>query len=190
MPAFSRIYGGHTAIFGRLISWNTRQDDAYFRFHIASSLVYGQQLGWIHPEIVDDPVQFPFLKKMVQLRWQYHDFFAEAEMLRPAEITGDIPLLDSESALRCQYLTHEKAVVSGAWEDASGNRRLFIINASDKETDCVISVPQAEYALCKDYLQLAEIDGLILEMIENQNGMLHLHCHIAKKGYGVIAWQK
>ncbi|MBE5772168.1 MAG: hypothetical protein E7336_12465 [Clostridiales bacterium] len=190
VPAFSRIYGGHTAIFGRLISWNTRQDDAYFRFHIASSLVYGQQLGWIHPEIVDDPVQFPFLKKMVQLRWQYHDFFAEAEMLRPAEITGDIPLLDSESTLRCQYLTHEKAVVSGAWEDASGNRRLFIINASDKETDCVISVPQAEYALCKDCLQLAEIDGLILEKIENQNGMLHLHCHIAKEGYGVIAWQK
>lgn len=35
VPAFSRIYGGHTAIFGRLISWNTRQDDAYFRFHIA-----------------------------------------------------------------------------------------------------------------------------------------------------------
>ncbi|MBR2847920.1 MAG: hypothetical protein IKB87_00515 [Clostridia bacterium] len=188
VPAHSQIYGGRTAIFGRVITQNKRDDADYFRFQIGQSLVFGQQLGWIHPEIVNDPVQFPFLKKMANLRYKYRDFFAEAEMLRPPMVTGDVPLLDCESFLRAQMWNHEKLVVAGTWEDQAKNRRMFAVNASAKTVEVTLSVPEDEYRLPEKAPAFADGEGIEIVSETSENGMRKLELRIAPEGFGVMSW--
>ena len=187
VPAFPQVYGGHVSFFGRVITWNKRKDAAYFRFHIAQSLVWGQQLGWIHPELVDDPEQFPFLKKMALLRWRHREFFTEAEMLRPPEITGGMELLDSESMLRLPLMTHEKCVVAGGWEDAAGQRLLFIINSGKQPAEIELTVRADEYRL-PDSVTLTEEDGCALRSQTDEHGKTVFALHLDGEGYGVIGW--
>lgn len=188
VPAYSRVYGGRTAIFGRVITQNKRDDVDYFRFNIAQSLLYGQQLGWIHPEIVDDPVQFPFLKKMAAIRWDNCDFFAEAEMLRPPVVEGKMSLLDCEAYLRGQIWNHEKLAMAGAWEDASGKRSLFVINAGGSTAEVTVSVYEDEYDLPEIIDAFDTQDGFKLLGMESENGIRKLHCRIAPEGVGILNW--
>ncbi len=188
VPAHSRVYGGRTAIFGRVITNNKRDDVDYFRFNIAQSLIYGQQLGWIHPEIVNDPVQFPFLKKMAQLRWERRDFFAEAEMLRPPVVEGKMPLLNCSAFLRGQIWNHEKLAMAGAWEDAEGKRSLFVINAGGTEADVTLSVYENEYHLPETIDAFDVQDGFKLVGMTSENGIRKLHCKIKPEGVGILNW--
>ena len=160
----------------------------YFRFNIAQSLLYGQQLGWIHPEIVNDPVQFPFLKKMAQLRWERRDFFAEAEMLRPPVVEGKMPLLDCSAFLRGQIWNHEKLAMAGAWEDMEGKRSLFVINAGGTEADVTLSVYEDEYNLPETIDAFDTQDGFKLLGMTSENGIRKLHCRIKPEGVGILNW--
>jgi len=188
VPAHSRVYGGRTAIFGRVITNNKRDDVDYFRFNIAQSLIYGQQLGWIHPEIVDDPIQFPFLKKMANLRWERRDFFAEAEMLRPPVVEGKMSLLNCSAFLRGQIWNHEKLAMAGAWEDADGNRSLFVINAGGTTADVTLSVYEDEYNLPEIIEAFDTQDGFQLLGQTSENGIRKLHCRIQPEGVGILNW--
>lgn len=190
VPAHSSIYGGRTAIFGRVITHNKRDDADYFRFQVAQSLVFGQQLGWIHPEIVKDTVQFPFLKKMAAIRWDHREFFTEAQMLRPPVVEGDVPALDCEGWLRAQIWNHEKMVVSGAWEDTCGNRKLFVVNAADRSAEFTLSVYEQEYDLPENIEQFHVCDGFVLLGMESENGIRKLRCRMAPHGVGILNWRK
>lgn len=190
VPAFPRVYGGRTGIFGRVITPNKRDDNAYFRYNIAEALVYGQQLGWVHPEVVDDPVQFPFLKKMAKLRWDNAEFFTEAEMLRPPVIEGRMELLNCEAFLRGQIWNHEKLVMAGAWEDTAGVRKLFVINAGETEAEVTLSVFEKEYALPETVGGFQLCEGLTLLGEETENGVRKLRCRIAPEGFGVLTWNR
>lgn len=188
VPAHSRVYGGRTAIFGRVITSNTRDNADYFRFNIAQSFVYGQQLGWIHPEIVHDPVQFPFLKKLANLRWEYRDFFAEAEMLRPPVVDGKMDLLDCEPFLRGQIWNHEKLAQAGAWEDASGNRILFIINAGSSAADIELTVFEDEYQLPEQIDAFDLSDGAELINVVRSGNTRKIRCKIGAEGIAILKW--
>ena len=189
VPAHSRIYGGRTAIFGRVFTNNTRDNTDYFRFNIAQSLVYGQQLGWLHPEIVDDPDQFPFLKKMAKIRWDYREFFAEAEMLRPPVVEGNVPLLNCEPFLRGQIWNHEKLVQAGGWEDAQDNRSLFVINAADSPAEFTLSVYESEYQLPENIRGFDVQDGITLLEMTSEYGVRKLRCKLEPCGYGILNWR-
>ena len=47
VPAFPRIYSGYVQMIGRFTDGLNRENDDFFRFHIAQELIFGQQLGWI-----------------------------------------------------------------------------------------------------------------------------------------------
>ena len=189
VPALASIYDGYTNLFGRVITQNKRNDAGYFKFMIAQSLVYGQQLGWIHPEIVNDPVQFPFLKKMAQLRYENAEFFCEGIMLRPPLVDGQLELLDTEPNLRGQVWHHDKLVVAGGFEDAKGQRKLFVVNAGSSAAEVAIRVYAEEYRLPDNLIQFTEEVGLTLVKVETSNGISTLHCQIAPEGYGVLTWK-
>ena len=187
VPAYPRVYGGRATVFGRIITHNARDNADYFRFQIAQSLTFGQQLGWIHPELVDDAAQFPYLKKIAALRWKYRDFFPEAEMLRPPVIEGNTARLDCRGYLRVNYLNHELCVTAGAWEDMAGRRCLFILNSTDREAEVTLSFYDAEYKL-PEAPALTESDGFELLGNTSDGGVHRLSCRIAPEGYGVLEW--
>jgi len=145
-------------------------------------------LGWVHPEVVDDPVQFPFLKKMAKLRWENAEFFAEAEMLRPPLVEGSMELLDCEAFLRGQIWNHEKLVMAGAWENATGERKLFVVNAGEREAEVTLSVYESEYRLPENVERFQISDGLTLLGAESEKGVRRLRCRIAPEGFGILTW--
>jgi hypothetical protein len=85
---------------------------------------------------------------------------------------------------------HEKLVTSGAWEDMSGKRSLFVINASDKYAEVTISVYEDEYLLPEKIDGFTEADGITLLRETSSDGKRHLRCRIAPEGHGVFDWYK
>ncbi|MBQ8432742.1 MAG: hypothetical protein IJX28_07640 [Clostridia bacterium] len=189
VPAFPTVYGGYTQTIGRVISANKRDDADYFRFHMAQCFLYGQQLGWIHPEIVDDKEQFPFLKKLANLRWRDAKFFRSAQMLRPPVVEGDMKLLDASPFLRLNYYTHEKCALAGAFEDVEGARHLYVINSANTEATVTVSFPTDEYRM-PALSDFTESDGATLLGIREENGKTVLSCRIAPQGFGKMVWSK
>lgn len=188
VPAYPAVYGGMTAVFGRVLTLNKRDDADYCRFQMAQSLMFGQQLGWVHPEIVDDPQQFPFLKKLAQLRWKFAEFFAYAHMLRPPVVCSDAPLLDCLPFLRGQYMNHENTVLASAWENQEGKRCLFAVNSSNSEALCTLTVNAAEYDLPECVEAFTHAAGASVIKTERSGEEYKLHVKIAPQGYGVLEW--
>ena len=189
VPGFPAVYGGWTVNFGRVITPNKRDDDAFFRFQTAEAFVYGQQLGWIHPEIVDDKAQFPILKKLANLRFELSDFFTTAEMLRPPLVEGEMELLATSPQLRKAFYNHHKTVVAAGWEDVDKNRKLFVVNSSLKPAKVTLTVCEHEYALPDD-LKLSFEDGAELAGYKTENGKQIFSVNLRPLGVGVIDWKK
>lgn len=188
VPAFPYVYGGRIVNFGRVISPTKRDDDVYFRYQTAEAFAYGQQLGWIHPEIVDDEKQFPILKKLANLRWQYADFFTVAEMLRPPVVGGKLELVDTSPYLRGKFMNHHKAVVAAGWEDEDQNRKLFVINSSLSEAEVTVAVPENEYNLPNNIGEFEFSDGVELISQTSENGKTTLTLKLAPLGVVVVGW--
>ena len=188
VPAFPAVYAGWCGLFGRVITPNKRDDDAFFRYQVADALMYGQQLGWVHPEIVDDENQFPFFKKMAELRWHFAEFFTGAEMLRPPKVDGSMAMLNTSPFLRGKYRLHERAVVASAWEDEAGHRVLFCVNSADTPADVTLTIPQNEYQL-PAAADFSRKDGAVLDRCEQIDGTCVLKIRLAAQGYGVIEWE-
>jgi len=187
VPGYPAIYGGRIATFGRVITSDKRDDHEYSRFQFAQSFMYGQQLGWIHPEIVDDINQFPYLKKLALLRYKNSEFFAGAQMLRPPVVTGDMYLIDSTPFLRGKYYNHEKSVLCAGWEDEFGNRKLFVTNSSDKEADVCITVREDEYKL-PDNFDFTIGECIKIKNIEKNNGYVDIYVELDAQSVDVIEW--
>jgi len=187
VPGYPAIYGGRIATFGRVITSDKRDDDEYSRFQFAQSFMYGQQLGWIHPEIVNDKKQFPFLKKLAKLRYENSEFFASAQMLRPPVAEGDMHLIDTTPFLRGRYYNHEKAVCSAGWEDINKTKKLFVANSSDKKADVCISVNDDEYNLPEN-VDFNFSDGVKLKNMKKIVGIANLYVELDAQSLGVIEW--
>lgn len=184
VPAFMTVYGGYVPVFGRVITQNKRDDALYFRIQIAQEFVYGQILGWVHPEIVNDESQFAFLKKLAGLRYESADFFAGARPLRPPMIEGDIPVHDSDGYLRSALFDHEKTVVAGALEN--GCRVLYVVNTSDKEVSAEVVFDREEYMM--PLSAATSGDGRITSREENEKET-KLTFVIEKSGVVTVKWE-
>ena len=107
------------------------------RMKLAQQLVYGEQIGWIDPRIVDDTVRFPFFKSIVQTRHKYRDYFYKGEMIRPPKLLDDIPTVTADWQWSGETIITTGAVLTGGWrkKDADGNTIsavFFFVNISDK----------------------------------------------------------
>jgi len=136
VPAFAAVYGGAVQMFGRAYRGGSSQVLAD-RMKLAEQLVYGEQIGWIDPRIVDDPVRFPFFKEIVQVRHKFRDYFYKGEMIRPPKLLDDIPTVTADWQWSGETILTADAVQTGAWrkKDESGNSVsdvFFFVNVSDK----------------------------------------------------------
>lgn len=147
IPVFSVIYGGHIAMFGRNTNGYKKYDVKYFYYHAAQSVLFGQQIGWINADVVDDPNRLMFLKKVVQLRWEYKEFFSMGTMLRPPKIREPIPRYVTDTGMNMACMFEGDTLLAGVWQkDDLQTLLIMLINVGDEPQDCSFSWKWNEYS--------------------------------------------
>lgn len=125
-------YAGHIAMLGRNTNGYKKQDLPYFRFHLAQAVLFGQQMGWINADVVDDPQKMPFLKEMTGLRWKFRDFFSQGDMLRPPVLEGDNPRFLTDTGMGYPIMFDAETLLAGAWRlRGSGEALIMMMNVGD-----------------------------------------------------------
>ena len=149
VPAFPAVYAGYIQMIGRYTDGAKRDDDAYFRYHLAESLLFGQQLGWLNACVVYNEKRMRFLGKAVALRVKYTDLLCEGRLMRPPKVETDLPPVSSSGITMRQ-------VLAGVWQTEDGGRTvLFVVNVSDRPAGASLRLYPREYgALCPEELKL------------------------------------
>lgn len=153
VPAFAAVYAGYIVMLGRSLDGVKKGDVDYFRTNVARSLLSGIQIGWCKSDVVDDLRKLEFLKRIVQLRYQYSVFFRSATMCRPPRVKTSRQPLQMSPALWFKAPIKAEQVQSAAWKSYDGKKVvLFVTCISEQEADCEISFSAREYGVDTDAL--------------------------------------
>lgn len=131
VPAFSAVYGGSIQMFGRAYRGGPTQDLAN-RMKAGQQLVYGEQIGWFGPEILERPDSAPFIKDCIALRHQLREYFYRGRMARPPRFGTPAPTVTADWQWSGEWPITTDAVLTGAWwipQDAK--TVLLLANVSD-----------------------------------------------------------
>ncbi|MFC1607176.1 DUF6259 domain-containing protein [Candidatus Latescibacterota bacterium] len=132
VPLFSAVYGGVIQQFGRSYRGN---DSLAHCMKIGQSLVFGEQLGWMSPGIINQKETAEFLRDAVHTRFQLLPFLSHGEMMRPPELMGQVPEVSADWGWiwpdKTDIIT-VSAVQSGAWKSPEGKIAFIFANVSDE----------------------------------------------------------
>ena len=136
VPFFPAVYAGRIAMLGRNTNGYKKQDLPYFRFHLAQAVLFGQQMGWINADVVDDAEKMSFLKEMTGLRWKFRDFFSHGDMLRPPKLEGENPHFLTDTGMGYSIMFDAETLLAGAWRRRRDQSVLMmLINVGDTEQE-------------------------------------------------------
>ncbi len=159
VPAFPAIYAGYIQMIGRCTDGRFREDDVYYRFHLAQSLLYGQQTGWINAAVVYNEKRYAFLERIVQTRYSYTKVFNSGILLRPPMVETDVPAVESSGIVMQQ-------VLCGAWQMRNGTKTVvFLVNIGEDPAESTVRFDLAEYGLTAERLPEGwTVKGTMAEM--------------------------
>lgn len=143
-------------MFGRAYRGGNTKDLA-LRMKAAQQLVFGEQIGWIDPNIINEEANARFLRQVVQLRWRYRDFFTRGEMARPPKLQGNIPTVRADWQWAGEWWVSDSAVYTGAWRLPTRKRLvLFFVNVADEPVTATMRFNPSAYGISAKQLQLTE----------------------------------
>lgn len=132
IPLFAAIYGGKIQLFSRAYQGDSWKGLA-MRMKTGQALVFGEQLGWINPQILSDEPSAAFLRRMARIRYALRDYLARGEMARPPVLKGNIPAVTADWQWWGKRMVTTPAILSGAWRAEDGRLALIFVNVSDDE---------------------------------------------------------
>ena len=157
VPAFSAVYGGAIQMFGRAYRGGPSQDLAN-RMKAGQQLVFGEQIGWFGPEIINRPDCGQFLRDCVELHWRLKKYFYAGQMARPPKLIGEIPRVTADWQWRGEWLITTNAIMAGTWRLQSENKLvLLFVNVSDKSLSIRIEFDPNEYGLSGRTFQATKV---------------------------------
>lgn len=150
VPAFPAVYAGATQMIGRFNIGKKLHDFTYFKYATAKALLYGQQLGWITTNALEQPGWLDFLKIAVQARYRLSKVFSGSDMLRPPHVESDIPDVVTDAAglwVENEDIVMEQ-VFGGAWQDRTNGRVVvMLINIAETEAHYRMDFDATEYGV-------------------------------------------
>lgn len=148
VPAFSAVYAGYIELLGRCYLGTKKDDYEFFKFSMAESLLYGQQLGWCKADVVYDEKRMAFLKKAVDLRYRYTELFHSSDMLRPPKVNSPLPPKTTSPALNYRDDIIMEQISAGAWRYKNREKLvIFSYNISECEATFSMTFSAKEYGL-------------------------------------------
>jgi hypothetical protein len=143
VPAFPTVYGGAIQMFGRAYRGGETQDLA-LQMKAGQQFVFGEQIGWFGPEVIQKPKSAEFLKQLIELRWQLRRYFYAGEMARPPKLQGSAPTVRADWQWDGWVTTN--AVLTGAWTIPGEHRCILqFVNVSDQLVTAKLHVDLAAY---------------------------------------------
>ncbi len=148
VPAFPAVYGGYILTLGRSTMGIKKEDKDFFKYSLAKSFLYGQQLGWCKADVLYDGERLPFLKTLVRERYRFSALFASGEMLRPPQVICSLPEKTTSPALSYKTEVVMEQVCAGAFRNrTNGETVLFVINVAKEESQYTLSFSNEEYGI-------------------------------------------
>lgn len=165
VPAFMVIYNGYVCVYGRC--YHYAPDGVGQNIFAAQSLTFGEQMGWIKPEIYKNLEHKEFYKKCVYCRIKLGSYFYDGSLLRSPVIEDTCYLRTTEiKAEAYDGLLEHTATFSEFWERKDGKKLLLLINAATVETTPKLTVD----ILDGDYI----LQGDLQEKVCIENGSMIL----------------
>ena len=160
VPAFPAVYAGYIQMLGRYTDGAKRDDNMYFRYHLAEGLLFGQQPGWLNAHVVYNEERMRFLEQIVHTRYRYTELFSSGRLLRPPYTETTLPPVTSSGITMRQ-------VVAGVWQTEKKEKTvLFAVNISPEPADAVIHLYPEEYGVsCPEILRIP-LKPMSVEVIE------------------------
>ncbi|MGD8500529.1 MAG: DUF6259 domain-containing protein, partial [Phycisphaerales bacterium] len=157
VPAFSAVYGGAIQMFGRAYRGGRSQDLAH-RMKAGQQLVFGEQIGWFNPNIINRSDCGKFLRDCIQLRWRLKEYFYAGRMARPVKLLGSIPTVTADWQWRGEWPITTSAIMTGTWRLENKNKIvLLFVNVSDHSLITHFELNPGEYNLSGKLLQVVSI---------------------------------
>jgi hypothetical protein len=147
VPAFPAVYGRAIQMFGRAYRGGPSQDLAN-RMKAGQQLVFGEQIGWFGPEVIERADSGKFLRDCIQLRWRLKDYFCEGHMARPPRLRGPIPTVTADWQWHDEWPITTDAIMTGAWQMQKENKTVLLFaNVSDSSCACHLEWDPVDYDL-------------------------------------------
>ena len=161
VPAFPAVYGGAIQMFGRAYRGGPTKDLA-LRMKAGQQLVYGEQIGWINPGVVNEKENAEFLRQVVRLRHRLRRYFYAGEMARPPKLVGGIPKVTADWQWSGEWPVTTDAVMAGAWALPNEKRLvLLFVNVGDEPVTAQLDFDAQAYGLDAEKLHVVKltVDG-------------------------------
>ena len=142
VPAFAAVYGGMIQLFGRGYDLK-RESLQATRMRMVQSFVFGEQLGWLEADILNDRDRFPLLKSLARLRYRFRDYFYMGEMVHFPTLYGENPPCKDVWYFPGKDQTVEvPSVMCSAWQRLDGQSGIVILgNCSDRDREVQVVLP-------------------------------------------------
>ncbi len=127
VPLFASLYGGRVQLFSRAYNGS---DELSYRMKGAQSLVWGEQIGWISPSIIDHPANGPYFRRLARMRYALRDFLAVGAMEHPPTVEGEIPDATADWAWGGGGNVTYPALACGAWRARDGRLAVVFANST------------------------------------------------------------
>lgn len=166
IPLFSAVYGGVLQQFGRSYSEFGRQYSGNTLaqcMKIGQSLVFGEQLGWIAADSIKDKEMAEYLRAAAQVRYNLLPFLSWGRMVRPPELSGNIPDVTDDwgwgFGKHDEKMVTVSAIQRGAWQSHDGRIVFIFTNVSDKEVTFTWHFDPSRYGFGGKKVQLEVLES-------------------------------
>jgi hypothetical protein len=157
VPAFPAVYGGSLQMFGRAYRGGDTKELA-LRMKAGQQFVFGEQIGWFGPEVLQNQESADFLKQAVGVRWQLRRYFYAGEMARPPKLQGAISTVRADWQWDNPGWVTTDVVMTGAWTLPGEHRCILLLtNVSDQPVTAKLSLDAAAYGLSSQQVKVTTV---------------------------------
>jgi hypothetical protein len=157
VPVFPAVYGGAIQMFGRAYRGGPTKDLA-LQMKAGQQLVYGEQIGWLDPDVVHEKGNAEFLRQVVRLRYALRRYFYAGEMARPPRLLGTIPRVTADWQWSGTWPVTTDALMVGAWRLPKEKKLvLLMVNVGNEPVQATLDFDAARYDLPAGSLTLRRI---------------------------------
>jgi hypothetical protein len=130
-PLFPAIYGSKILGFGRYMSSQDHDAPESLAQKQGQLFIWGTQLWWSRPYVIDHDFAGPWLRDLVHLRYRVRYFFNEGRMLAPPTLEGNDTMVHADWHRR-ELSATTRAVIASTWGDALGRILIPMVNVSEE----------------------------------------------------------